>query len=135
MYYYFFFRPFLPSDFSSILKFLPDRPQSEQETNSSEPPVFLFSLASPRQKSQYGLGAAFSLEGSTLLLLDAEGKSKLFSGTNTGIGGSSIGGGGWVGKFGGRVGGAWGGIVGCVGCGVSGWRPLLLGGPTKSHCN
>lgn len=125
-------------DFSSTLKFLPDRPQSEQETSSSEPPVFLFSLASPRQKSQYGLGAtdAFSLlQGSTVV--DAEGKSKLFSGTNTGIGGSSIGGGGCVGKLGGRVGGACGGIVDCVGgwCVGSGWRPLLLGGPTKSHCN
>lgn len=50
---------------------LPDRPQSEQETNSSEVPVFLFSLASPKQKSQYGLGAAFSLPdvaGSLIIL-------------------------------------------------------------------
>lgn len=72
------------------------------------------------------------MEGS---IADAEGKSKLFSGTNTGIGGSSIGGGGWVGKFGGNVGGACGGTVDSGGCGGSGCRPLLLGGPTKSHCN
>lgn len=38
--------------FSSLPSFLPDLPQSEHETNSSEPPVFLFSLASPKQKSQ-----------------------------------------------------------------------------------
>lgn len=36
----------------------PDRPQSLQETSSSAVPVFLFSRVSPRQKSQYGDGAA-----------------------------------------------------------------------------
>lgn len=36
----------------------PDRPQSLHETNSSAVPVFLFSRVSPRQKSQYGDGAA-----------------------------------------------------------------------------
>jgi hypothetical protein len=39
---------------------LPERPQSEQDTSSSDCPVFLFSWASPRQKSQYGDGAARS---------------------------------------------------------------------------
>lgn len=38
---------------------LPDRPQSEQLTNSSGVPVFLFSRSSPRQKSQYGDGDAW----------------------------------------------------------------------------
>lgn len=33
---------------------LPDRPQSEQDTISSGFPLFLFSAASPKQKSQYG---------------------------------------------------------------------------------
>lgn len=37
---------------------LPERPQSLHDTSSSEPPVFLFSRASPRQKSQYGDGWA-----------------------------------------------------------------------------
>lgn len=35
----------------------PDRPQSLQDTSSSAVPVFLFSRASPKQKSQYGDGA------------------------------------------------------------------------------
>lgn len=37
---------------------LPERPQSLHDTSSSDPPVFLFSRASPRQKSQYGDGCA-----------------------------------------------------------------------------
>lgn len=36
----------------------PDLPQSLHDTNSSAVPVFLFSRVSPRQKSQYGDGAA-----------------------------------------------------------------------------
>lgn len=36
----------------------PERPQSLHETSSSAVPVFLFSRVSPRQKSQYGEGAA-----------------------------------------------------------------------------
>lgn len=42
----------------------PDRPQSEQVTKSSGLPVLLFSLASPKQKSQYralGSSGAFVL--------------------------------------------------------------------------
>lgn len=41
----------------------PDRPQSEQETNSSASNVFLFSRASPKQKSQYGDGTARPFSG------------------------------------------------------------------------
>lgn len=48
----------------------PDLPQSLHETNSSEPPVFLFSLESPRQKSQYGLGGARSLFASAVAAAD-----------------------------------------------------------------
>jgi len=40
---------------------LPERPQSLHDTSSSDPPVFLFSLASPKQKSQYGDGCAADL--------------------------------------------------------------------------
>jgi len=42
----------------------PDRPQSLQDTSSSGVPDFLFSVASPRQKSQYGDGAALFLRSS-----------------------------------------------------------------------
>lgn len=113
----FFFLPFVFPTFSSLLTFLPDLPQSEQDTSSSEPPVFLFSLASPRQKSQYGLGIALSFPGwDTVGSTDtaATGTGSIpFSATNTGIGGSSVAGGGWFGRFGGNVGGTWDGIVGC----------------------
>uniref|UniRef100_A0A336K828 Josephin-2 n=1 Tax=Culicoides sonorensis TaxID=179676 RepID=A0A336K828_CULSO len=72
--------------FTEIVMFLvnwrqdgcPDRPQSEQDTKSSGCIVFLFSRASPRQKSQYGEGAG----GRSL----SSGSSGGFcSGSNTGI--------------------------------------------------
>lgn len=55
----------------------------------------------------------------------------LFSGTKTGIGGSSIGGKTCAGKLGGKVGGACdaGGIIG----GFAGCRPRLPGVPTEKH--
>ena len=48
----------------NFFKYLPDRPHSAQDTNSSGLPVFLFSLASPKQKSQYPEGlTSFFLSG------------------------------------------------------------------------
>jgi len=55
----------------------PDLPQSEHETNSSGIPDFLFSTASPKQKSQYGDAGTRGLcssvflgkSGSSILLL------------------------------------------------------------------
>lgn len=54
-----FLRP-LPRPLLGWVAALPERPQSEHDTSSSDCPVFLFSWASPRQKSQYGEGAARS---------------------------------------------------------------------------